>query len=82
MMQSELLIVGALADVVEDQFALLFAAMGIDTVRFLPPRQAAALPPVGTRTRFLLAQPFLSDTARALEERGAQPNCGAISAGR
>ena len=67
----QLLVVGALADVVEDQFARLFAAMGIDTVRFLPPRQANDLPPVGSGTRFLLAQPFLSDTARALEERGA-----------
>jgi light-independent protochlorophyllide reductase subunit N len=67
----ELLVVGALADVVEDQFARLFAAMGIERVRFLPPRQAAALPPIGPGTRFLLAQPFLSDTARALEERGA-----------
>jgi light-independent protochlorophyllide reductase subunit N len=68
---NELLVVGALADVVEDQFARLFAAMGIEQVRFLPPRQAAALPPVGPGTRFLLAQPFLADTARALEERGA-----------
>jgi light-independent protochlorophyllide reductase subunit N len=67
----ELLVVGALADVVEDQFSRLFAAMGIERVRFLPPRQAAALPPVGPGTRFLLAQPFLADTARALEERGA-----------
>ena len=67
----ELLVVGALADVVEDQFARLFATMGIKGVRFLPPRQAVALPPVGPGTRFLLAQPFLADTARALEERGA-----------
>ena len=29
------------------------------------------LPPVGPSTRYLLAQPFLADTARALEERGA-----------
>ena len=68
---TELLVVGALADVVEDQFARLFAAMGIDRVRFLPPRQAADLPPVGPATRFLLAQPFLAETARALEECGA-----------
>jgi light-independent protochlorophyllide reductase subunit N len=69
--ETQLLVVGALADVVEDQFARLFAAMGIDTVRFLPPRQASDLPPVGPGTRYLLAQPFLADTARALEERGA-----------
>ena len=69
--QTQLLVVGALADVVEDQFARLFAAMGIETVRFLPPRQASALPPLGPGTLYLLAQPFLADTARALEERGA-----------
>jgi light-independent protochlorophyllide reductase subunit N len=68
---SQLLVVGALADVVEDQFSRLFAAMGLANVRFLPPRQAADLPPVGRGTRYLLAQPFLADTARALEERGA-----------
>ena len=66
-----LLVVGALADVVEDQFARLFGAIGIEAVRFLPPRQANELPPIGPGTRFLLAQPFLADTARALEERGA-----------
>jgi light-independent protochlorophyllide reductase subunit N len=41
-------------------------------VRFLPPRSAAELPPVGPRTDFLLAQPFLAETARVLEERGAR----------
>ena len=66
-----LLVVGALADVVEDQFARLFAAMGIAPVTFLPPRRAADLPPVGPNTSYLLAQPFLSDTAKALDERGA-----------
>jgi light-independent protochlorophyllide reductase subunit N len=66
-----LLVVGALADVVEDQFRRLFAELGIAQVRFLPPRRAAELPPVGPGTRYLLAQPFLGDTARALEERGA-----------
>ncbi len=68
-----LLVVGALADVVEDQFARLFAALGIGPVRFLPPRRAVDLPPVGPGTAFILAQPFLADTARALEERGAIP---------
>ncbi len=65
-----LMVVGTLADVVEDQFARLFAAMGID-VRFFPPRLSRTLPPVGPNTLYLLAQPFLADTARALEERGA-----------
>lgn len=66
-----LLIVGALADVVEDQFARAFDAMGAGAVRYLPPRRARDLPAVGPGTRFLLAQPFLAETARALEERGA-----------
>ncbi len=67
-----LMIVGALPDVVEDQFRRLFTAMGLDDVRFLPAKEAALAPSVGRNTRFLLAQPFLGDTAAALERRGAQ----------
>ncbi len=66
-----LLVVGALADVVEDQFRRLIAEIGIGPVDFLPPRSANALPSIGPGTRYLLAQPFLADTARALEDRGA-----------
>ncbi len=66
-----LLVVGVLADVVEDQFARLFADLGLGAVRFLPGRRAADRAPVGPNTRYLLAQPFLADTARALEDRGA-----------
>lgn len=69
--QPGLLVVGALADVVEEQFKRLFAALGIGPVQFLPARRAGAMPSVGPQTRYLLAQPFLADTARALEERGA-----------
>jgi light-independent protochlorophyllide reductase subunit N len=67
-----LLVVGTLADVVEDQFRRLFTALGIERLAFLPPRHATQLPAVGPNTRYLLAQPFLADTARALEERGAR----------
>jgi light-independent protochlorophyllide reductase subunit N len=67
-----LLVVGALADVVEDQFSRILAAMGIADVRFLPARRAGGMPAVGRGTRYLLAQPFLTETARALEERGAR----------
>ncbi|MFN8928657.1 MAG: ferredoxin:protochlorophyllide reductase (ATP-dependent) subunit N, partial [Rhodospirillales bacterium] len=66
-----LLVVGALAEVVEDQMLRHFAALGVGPVRFLPGRRAAELPAVGPGTRFLLAQPFLGDTARCLEARGA-----------
>jgi len=68
---ASLLVVGALAEVVEDQMRRLFDAMGVGPVAFLPPRSALDLPAVGPATRYLLAQPFLSDTARALDERGA-----------
>ncbi len=66
-----LLVVGALADVVEDQLRRLFGDLGVGPLHFLPPRRSPELPPVGPQTLFLLAQPFLADTARALEERGA-----------
>jgi light-independent protochlorophyllide reductase subunit N len=66
-----LLVVGALADVVEDQLTRLFGEMGISSVRFFPPRRSTELPPVGPGTRFLLAQPFLAETGRLLEGRGA-----------
>jgi light-independent protochlorophyllide reductase subunit N len=67
-----LLIVGALADVVEDQMRGLFTGMGIADVQFFPPRRSTELSRIGPNTKFLLAQPFLADTARALEERGAR----------
>lgn len=66
-----LLVVGALADVVEDQFQRIFSQLGIDDVRFLPGRRSDGMPAIGPNTRFLLAQPWLRDTARMLEERGA-----------
>ncbi|AWM02759.1 ferredoxin:protochlorophyllide reductase (ATP-dependent) subunit N [Bradyrhizobium amphicarpaeae] len=69
--EDQLLIVGSLADVVEDQFIRLFDALGMGRVQFLPPRNTAGLPEIGPNTKFLLAQPFLADTARALEDRGA-----------
>ncbi|HEY0779878.1 MAG TPA: ferredoxin:protochlorophyllide reductase (ATP-dependent) subunit N [Gemmatirosa sp.] len=70
--EPSLLVVGTLADVVEDQFARLFAELGVGPVRFLPPRSARALPPVGPATRVLLAQPFVGETLRPLERRGAR----------
>ncbi len=66
-----LMVVGTVADVVEDQWRRLFAEMGLERVAFFPPRRSTELPLIGPNTRYLLAQPFLADTARALEERGA-----------
>ncbi len=68
---ASLLVAGALPDVVEDQLARLLAQIGIPRVQFLPARSSAAMPAVGPDTRLLLAQPFLADTARALQGRGA-----------
>jgi light-independent protochlorophyllide reductase subunit N len=69
---AQLMIVGALAEVVEDQWRRLFAAMGVTNLAFLPARRASDMPAVGAGTRFLLAQPFLAETARLLEARGAR----------
>ena len=68
--ERNLLVVGALADIVEDQFCRLFDELGIGPVHFLPPRRSTELPPVGPRTQLLLAQPFLGDTLAALQARG------------
>ncbi len=66
----QLLVVGTLPDIVEDQFARIFNQLGIGPVAFLPARRSDDLPAIGANTRYLLAQPFLGDTARALEDRG------------
>jgi light-independent protochlorophyllide reductase subunit N len=67
-----LLVVGALPDIVEDQFRRLLSALGITRLDFLPPRRNNSLPAVGASTRYILAQPFLAQTALALERRGAR----------
>ena len=69
--ETQLLVVGALAEIVEDQFRRIFAELGLRNVAFLPPRRAGELPPVGPNTKVLLAQPFLSATVAVLERRGA-----------
>ena len=70
--ETQLLIVGALPDVVEDQFLRMFEMIGIDSVRCLPSRRANEAPGIGPGTRYLLAQPFLGATALELDRRGAQ----------
>ncbi len=68
----ELMVVGALPDVVEDQMLALLAAMGVGPVRVLPAHRAAEAPGVGPNTVVVLAQPFLADTLAALQRRGAR----------
>ncbi|MCH8465433.1 MAG: ferredoxin:protochlorophyllide reductase (ATP-dependent) subunit N [Roseinatronobacter sp.] len=68
----ELLLVGALPDVVEDQALALLAQIGIAPVRCLPAKRAALDAAIGPNTQFALTQPFLGETHAALIRRGAQ----------
>lgn len=68
----QLMLVGALPDVVEDQALDLLAKLGIEDVAVLPARRADAGLAVGPNTVFALAQPFLGGTHAALERRGAR----------
>ncbi|WP_439155338.1 ferredoxin:protochlorophyllide reductase (ATP-dependent) subunit N [Yoonia sp.] len=68
----ELLVVGALPDVVEDQMLGLLADLGIGPVRLLPARRIDDTTAVGPGTVFALVQPFLGETHAALERRGAR----------
>ena len=70
--QRQLLLVGTLADAVEDRLTHLFSRLGINAVRSLPPRQSTDLPGVGDGTTVLLTQPYLTETARLLKDRGAK----------
>ncbi len=69
--QNQLLIVGSLPDIVEDQFMRLFAELGLENVAFFPGRRSETFAAIGPGTRVLLAQPYLGETARALIARGA-----------
>jgi len=69
--ERQLLVVGCVADVVEDQFLRIFADLGIGPVHFFPSRRATDLPDVGPQTLLLAAQPFNGETVRALVARGA-----------
>ncbi|WP_425092429.1 ferredoxin:protochlorophyllide reductase (ATP-dependent) subunit N [Tropicimonas sp. S265A] len=68
----ELLLVGALPDVVEDQALDLLEKMGVGPVRVLPAPRADGTPGVGPNTRYAVLQPFLGETCSALDRRGAQ----------
>ncbi|WP_299882307.1 ferredoxin:protochlorophyllide reductase (ATP-dependent) subunit N [uncultured Sulfitobacter sp.] len=68
----ELLVVGALPDVVEDQMLALLDGLGVGPVRVLPARSIDAEVGIGPNTVYALTQPFLTETHAALERRGAQ----------
>jgi light-independent protochlorophyllide reductase subunit N len=68
----ELMLVGALPDVVEEQAVSLLEQMGIGPIRVLPAPRADTELSDGPNTVFALTQPFLGDTHAALERRGAR----------
>ena len=68
----KLLLVGTLANNVEDRFKKIFNNIGITNVESFPPRQSTELPKIGKNTKVLLAQPYLSDTVRDLKHRGCE----------
>lgn len=68
----ELLLVGALPDVVEEQAVSLLSDMGIGPIRVLPAPRADSDLAIGPNTVFALTQPFLGDTLSELERRGAR----------
>jgi len=69
--QRQLLLVGALPDVVEEQAIGLLEAMGIGPIKVLPAPRATDDLGVGSGTVYALTQPFLGDTHDALTRRGA-----------
>lgn len=68
----ELLLVGALPDVVEDQALDLLRKMGIGPVRVLPAHRADETPAIGPNTVYAALQPFLGETCAAIDRRGAR----------
>ena len=70
--EEQLLLVGTLANPVEDRLKTIFKRLGIKNIDSFPPRQSTELPSIGPRTKVLLTQPYLTDTARELRDRGAE----------
>ncbi|MBS0123624.1 ferredoxin:protochlorophyllide reductase (ATP-dependent) subunit N [Thetidibacter halocola] len=70
--ERQLLLVGALPDVVEEQAVGLLEAMGVGPIRVLPAPVRNAEYGVGPNTVYALTQPFLTDTHEALSRRGAR----------
>ena len=68
----QLLVVGALPDVVEDQCLQLLSDLGVGPVHVLPAPRADSDLAVGPNTVFATVQPFLGDSHAALERRGAR----------
>ncbi len=70
--ERQLVVAGALPDVVEDQMLSLLDALGAGPVAVLPTAKADAPVGIGPNTVFALTQPFLNETHAALSRRGAR----------
>ena len=70
--KEKLLMVGTLANSVEDRFIKIFNKLGIETIESFPPRESTNLPEIGENTKVLLTQPYLAETVRDLKHRGCQ----------
>ena len=68
----QLLMVGALPDVVQDQALSLLDQLGIGPVTVLPSMRSDDSVGVGANTVVAITQPFLGETCAALERRGAR----------
>ena len=69
--KTQLAVLGALPDVVQDQMMRLFTDMGIDDVLVLPQQTAGTPAGVGKNTHFICAQPFLGAAYDEMVRRGA-----------
>ena len=69
---AELVLVGSLADVVEDQFRLMLTDLGLTRISCLPGRRGAERLVVNEQTRFVCMAPYLAETAQRLESLGCR----------
>jgi len=69
----QLIIAGALPDVVQDQMLDLLSAIGLSDVKLLPQRTAQDNIGIGPNTHVAFVQPFLGDTHDTVLRRGAKP---------
>jgi len=71
--QTQLAVLGALPDVVQDQMLRLLSDMGLENVLVLPHARADTPAAVGPNTHFICAQPFLGAAHDEMVRRGAKP---------
>ena len=77
--ERSLLVVGALADAVEDQFRALFTELGIDRVGFLPPPKSSEFAEHRTQYRVLVGAAFSNRHGRGVDEAWCAANIRAVS---